>query len=424
MKKFLDNIGLQYLINKINLLLNTKVDKVNGKSLSDNNYDSASKAKVDNIPANPKYTDTTYLLATNSSSGLMSSTDKTKLDGLHNNSATKTTSGMVKVYSDIADISTDKSIASNIPNLSLLSLVMNDIDSKLDNKVASTPDPNKPNQVVYSSADATKLKGVESGATKNTVLDSLTSTSITSAASANSARLLDSKITAINANIDNIAKIKNPIIIPANSNLNNYKTSGWYYCESYATATTLLNMPPLKEAFALEVISSNQVRQRWTHYNSERTFERAYYEYDNVWSEWKEVAYIENLTPASVGLDKIQNIDYVTKDSISNIEQSIIDHGESSHPHRFTTIDENGSRVTYKYGFTATDSDVIFSTEIEYIIVTEDEYISLSDNSKLQLGVTYYIESAEKLITMDDYIDLVNDGEMNPSMIHHIYKEN
>ena len=39
---------------------NKKVDKVTGKGLSTNDYTNAAKAKVDAIPANPKYTDTVY----------------------------------------------------------------------------------------------------------------------------------------------------------------------------------------------------------------------------------------------------------------------------------------------------------------------------------------------------------------------------
>lgn len=39
---------------------NKKVDKVAGKGLSTNDYTNAAKAKVDAIPANPKYTDTVY----------------------------------------------------------------------------------------------------------------------------------------------------------------------------------------------------------------------------------------------------------------------------------------------------------------------------------------------------------------------------
>lgn len=37
-----------------------KVDKVDGKGLSTNDYNAAAKKKVDAIPENPKYTDTVY----------------------------------------------------------------------------------------------------------------------------------------------------------------------------------------------------------------------------------------------------------------------------------------------------------------------------------------------------------------------------
>lgn len=40
--------------------LNNKVNKIEDKSLSTNDYDDTAKAKVDAIPKNPKYTDTTY----------------------------------------------------------------------------------------------------------------------------------------------------------------------------------------------------------------------------------------------------------------------------------------------------------------------------------------------------------------------------
>ena len=40
--------------------LSNKVDKVTGKGLSTNDFTNADKAKVDAIPSNPKYTDTTY----------------------------------------------------------------------------------------------------------------------------------------------------------------------------------------------------------------------------------------------------------------------------------------------------------------------------------------------------------------------------
>ena len=73
---------LKESINTFDNSLGTKVDKEDGKSLSTNDYTNADKAKVDGIPENPKYTDTTYTEATTSSSGLMSSVDKAKVDGI------------------------------------------------------------------------------------------------------------------------------------------------------------------------------------------------------------------------------------------------------------------------------------------------------------------------------------------------------
>lgn len=45
---------------QINTALSGKVDKVDGKGLSTYDYDTTAKAKVDAIPADPKYTDTVY----------------------------------------------------------------------------------------------------------------------------------------------------------------------------------------------------------------------------------------------------------------------------------------------------------------------------------------------------------------------------
>lgn len=68
---------------------NDKVDKIDGKSLSTNDYTDAAKQKVDAIPTNPKYTDTTYSNATTLSAGLMSAADKVKLNGLGGSSDLK-----------------------------------------------------------------------------------------------------------------------------------------------------------------------------------------------------------------------------------------------------------------------------------------------------------------------------------------------
>lgn len=76
-----------------------KVDKVEGKGLSANDYDNTAKAKVDAIPASPKYTDTTYGVATTTNNGLMASSDKQALNNLTNNFA-----GVVSYSGDLNNL--------------------------------------------------------------------------------------------------------------------------------------------------------------------------------------------------------------------------------------------------------------------------------------------------------------------------------
>lgn len=66
MMKTLGQNGLNFIANKYKELrtaLSEKVDTIDGKSLSTNDYDNTAKSKVDAIPSNPKYTDTTYDLS-------------------------------------------------------------------------------------------------------------------------------------------------------------------------------------------------------------------------------------------------------------------------------------------------------------------------------------------------------------------------
>ena len=87
MIKFLTLDGLSHFLDKIKTIFvgaatGTTEDHVvtfgqDGKTIKDSGYTIAS-----NVPANAKFTDTTYTDATTSKAGLMSSADKTKLDGI------------------------------------------------------------------------------------------------------------------------------------------------------------------------------------------------------------------------------------------------------------------------------------------------------------------------------------------------------
>jgi len=125
-KKFLDSDGLLYVWNKIKTALSKKVDAVEGKQLSTNDFTDAEKQKLANlsegdftlVPASssslggiivgdnlsitndgtlsarvPVYED-----ATSSDSGLMSSTDKAKLDAFSSASNYVLKSDVVNAY--------------------------------------------------------------------------------------------------------------------------------------------------------------------------------------------------------------------------------------------------------------------------------------------------------------------------------------
>ncbi len=144
MSTFLDSNGLLYLWGKIKALVGGKVDKVEGKALSSNDYTSSEKDKLAHIAANANnYShpsgdgnkhvpavgttsngkflragasagnmswemltkadisdlgDTAYSDATQSASGLMSSSDKKKLDGFSSASAYALKSDITSMY--------------------------------------------------------------------------------------------------------------------------------------------------------------------------------------------------------------------------------------------------------------------------------------------------------------------------------------
>lgn len=89
MKKVLTLSSLQHFLSKIKEIFvwtatgttegNVVVFGADGKIIRDSGH----KLEKD-VPANAKFTDTTYTVATTSKDGLLSKTDKAKLDGLEN----------------------------------------------------------------------------------------------------------------------------------------------------------------------------------------------------------------------------------------------------------------------------------------------------------------------------------------------------
>ena len=139
--------------------LDDKVDKVEGKGLSTYDYNDSAKAKVDAIPDDPKYTDTTYDLTPYAKKTEI----KTKLSEMTEDDTHRTVTDTEKSeWSNKVDKVSGKGLSSND--------FSNTYKSKLDsltstntNSEATTSD-----RGYMSASDKTKLNGIETGATKYT----------------------------------------------------------------------------------------------------------------------------------------------------------------------------------------------------------------------------------------------------------------
>jgi hypothetical protein len=142
---FLNNTGLERLWSKITAKLNLKVDKVNGKGLSTNDYTTTEKNKL---------------------AGIATGATKTVVDTALSSSSTNPVQNKV-VNTAISNLNTlvgDTAVSTQITNA-----VANKVD-KVSGKGLSTND--------YTTAEKNKLSGIDTGANK-TIVDSVLSTTST-----------------------------------------------------------------------------------------------------------------------------------------------------------------------------------------------------------------------------------------------------
>ena len=113
-------------------------------------------------------------------------------------------------------------------------------------------------------------------------------------------------INGVGADNDGNVNVKSlvPTIINTAVDLNDYKTAGVYLCTGTNTASTCTNIPD-KKAFYLEIIElGGSCKQIFTTYapSNPRMFIRTYYVGDNIWGEWKEIAYKNDIPLIPVGI--------------------------------------------------------------------------------------------------------------------------
>lgn len=85
----------------------------------------------------------------------------------------------------------------------------------------------------------------------------------------------------------NIKAINEPVEIPANVNINAYINAGYFYQNTDATVTTLVNRATDKPFFMI-VYKGVSVGQLWIDYATGKLYNRTFHR--NVWSKWVEVA--------------------------------------------------------------------------------------------------------------------------------------
>ena len=75
--------------------------------------------------------------------------------------------------------------------------------------------------------------------------------------------------------------------IPAEADLNDYKTPGFYYNSNNAEAATIVNIPE-GNAFALVILQAATIIQIWIPYNPRRFYMRAWFSWEDSWSSWRQ----------------------------------------------------------------------------------------------------------------------------------------
>ncbi|WP_200481466.1 MULTISPECIES: phage tail protein [unclassified Acinetobacter] len=163
-------------------------------------------------------------------------------------------------------------------------------------------------------------------------------------------------------------KLNKVTSIPANSDLNTFLVEGFYACSTNAAAASISNVP-LATAFSLLIEVHAGVKQTFTDYNSNRQFVRR--SYSNVWSEWREIAYIDSTNINSAAkLATARTIGGVSFDGTSNIN--------------LPGVNAGGNQNTT--GNAATATKLQTGRTINGIIFDGTSDITIADSTKLPLA--------------------------------------
>ena len=300
--KYLDQNGLLYLWQKLKTLLGGKVDKVEGKGLSTNDYTTAEKNKLSGIASGANnYThpttsgnkhvpaggasgqilrwgadgtavwgadnNTTYTDATTEKSGLLSASDKTKLNGIESG-ANKT----------IVDSALSATSTNPVQNKAVNTALGNKVD-KVSGKGLSAND--------YTTAEKTKLAGIATGANNYVHPASHPASMITLETLAGQMTLENYTTRGVWTNDWNDA-VKNGFYCGASSTLNNPAFSDGVSHDFLHGIVMVNPHGPIKQYVTTE--NGEEIKARYAFYSNSVL----------TWSEWKPL--ISDATSSKSGL--------------------------------------------------------------------------------------------------------------------------
>ena len=247
-------------------------------------------------------------VATTSDNGLMSSSDKTKLDGIEASAdvtdTTNVTAAGALMDSEVTNLAQVKAFDSSDYATAAQGTTADNALPKSGGAMTGAITTNSTFDGRDVSADGSKLDGIESGATADqTAAEILTAIkTVDGSGSGLDADLLDGQSGSYYQNASNInagtldnARLtdifKSGSEIAGSQDLNNYRTTGYYSQDSNADATSGSNYP-VDLAGILEVITGDQgnglqTEQRYSRYNTNEKYVRHYY--NGTWTAWAEV---------------------------------------------------------------------------------------------------------------------------------------
>ena len=259
------------------------------------------------VPSDAVFTDTTYSAATQSAAGLMSATDKTKLDGLDDSDyvkldGTQTITGnktftrnfsMQQAYSNI-----EKGTIPSANKYPLWFSVFDSSGTDEKNRLSSIGTRIDTDGNVITSLYSYKNEANSTTLAPLSIVFPKTgnpyATAPTPSDEDSSSKVATTEWVTNNIG-NNIGGLSSSTLIETNTDLDTLNTPGFYYSNGSTRSETLINTPITNSAFRLIVYNTGTGNYRkQIAFNYQKTCERYFNSGTNKWGDWRQLAYTDS----------------------------------------------------------------------------------------------------------------------------------